>query len=330
MRVVAKILTFFITVLLTTACLNTPIHAQGNEKERAKDHFNRGIECVEKQDYQEAVVEFQNAYQIMPHYSVLYNLGMAYVAIGRPSEAIDALTRYLSDGGAAIPTPRRDDVALEIKRQSARIAYLTVRVEPDGATVRVDDRELGKSPITEPIRLGIGNHTVAVSREGYQNSTVNITLVGEEKKNAQVVLKPIERVGQTNTLGGSHATTGTQRAWAWATCGTGITLGVASAVIFAWNDGRFRNWKSEQTTLDRAYQKWPFPTDIETRQNKNDKLIRDVHLWDIVNLGAAIAGGAFLVTGTVLFLTGNRPSNYDDIRMKVNRNSAALEWNTKW
>lgn len=472
MRNRAIIVIFYAGVLLTLYRPITGVEAQQDTKAEANSHYKLGVELLEEQAYQEAAIEFQKAYEISPHYSVLYNLGMTYVALNRPVEAVDALNNYLRFGGEAVPKSRVSEVEKEIRRQNSRIAYLIIVVTTDGAIVRVDDKELGKSPLVEPARVGVGNHTVAVSMDGYQSYEASVTVAGEERKSVEIALKRVERhglvdvqcpipdvrisvdgqfVGQTplatpikvgvgareflfERLGyirtsekldvplqsmarvacklkvlsplpvtlsaslevktsepgagifvdgapfpsigkapaGKHGVevrrTGFknyqsevvlkagesktlnallipepdylrdyrssatfQRILAYAIGGTGIALGVASVVIFAWNDGRYGNWEEEKEKLDTLYSnKEPFPDDIDKRQSKNDDLLRSIQDWDAATIGTAIAGGTLLTAGVVLFLTGDDPDKYDDIMVKIGKSNATIEWGTKW
>jgi hypothetical protein len=464
--------TLFAMVLLAFCFPTREVAAEKDAKVEANEHFKRGIELVEEQAYEEAAIEFQKAYDISPHYSVLYNLGMAHVAMGHPVEAVDAFAGYLRDGGDAVSQSRRAEVEEEIKRQNARIAYVTMEIEPDGATVQLDDKELGRSPFIEPVRVGVGNHKIAASLDGYHSFEVVVTVAGEERKSVKVLLKRDEAVGLVDvrcpvpdvrisvdgqfsgqtplstplsipvgarellferqgysrenkkvnvvtesmahvecklkalsplpaaysaslevkasepgagvfvdgepftspgkTVVGKHwvevrrtgfktyqsevtlksgannalnavlipepdylrdyrSSAELQRILAYAIGGTGIAVGFASVVIFAWNDGRYGDWKKERDKLDRIYSnKEPYPEDTDKRQSKNDDLLRSIQDWDAVTIGTAIAGGALLTAGIVLFLTGDDPSEYDDIMLKAGKSSAAVEWTTRW
>ena len=43
--------------------------------ERAREHFERGVDYYGEGDYRAALIEFQRAYSIQPTYRLLYNLG---------------------------------------------------------------------------------------------------------------------------------------------------------------------------------------------------------------------------------------------------------------
>lgn len=75
-------------------------------KTEAATHFARALGLVDKRRLQEAVVEFQRAYALRPHYSVLYNIAVAYIGLGKPVEAVDALERTLTEGSSEISPAR--------------------------------------------------------------------------------------------------------------------------------------------------------------------------------------------------------------------------------
>ena len=96
----------FIMALTSARASAEPAEARAE----ARSHFDRGVGFSRQHAYTEALGEFQRAYQIFPHFSVLYNIGQALIALGRPTDAIAALTRYLDEGGTNIESSRRQEV----------------------------------------------------------------------------------------------------------------------------------------------------------------------------------------------------------------------------
>jgi hypothetical protein len=80
----------------------------------ARAHYARGLELTGQNGYEEALREFNAAYAISPQFAVLYNIGQAHIALGHTAEAIEALTRYLHDGGERISLERRTQVERQI------------------------------------------------------------------------------------------------------------------------------------------------------------------------------------------------------------------------
>lgn len=449
-----------------------PAHGQ-DAKAEAKKHFQRGLELVGENDYAAAVIEFERAYEKSPHFAVLYNLGQAYLAQGRPVEAVDILKRYLTEGGTKIPSARKKQVEVEIARQSARIATLSLEVSPPGVSVKIDGREVGKSPFPSPIRVGVGEHTIVASLDGYRSSESKLALAGEESKSLAVSLeklpeqKPTEilvpakqappaqiaiscplrgvsvflderRIGQTPfvaslvTIAGPHslhferagyrpstikldvpanetgkasctlvplsplpeeaagrlevtasepgaeifldgeaisspsrlpvgphtlevrrvgfqpwsreisippgrtlsepalliptpgylhdyeARTRSRRSFSYVVGLSGAAVGLLAGGLYLWNDGRYDTWQKERDALDSEWttQKPPFPTSLGERQKQNDSLISSVQSADKVVVGVGVASAALLLTGVVLYLTGDDPERYSHLGIK--------------
>jgi hypothetical protein len=80
----------------------------------ARAHYARGLELGAQNGYEGALREFNEAYAVSPQFAVLYNIGQAHIALGQPAQAIEALSRYLKDGGDRIPAPRRTQVQIQI------------------------------------------------------------------------------------------------------------------------------------------------------------------------------------------------------------------------
>jgi hypothetical protein len=83
-------------------------------RSEARAHYAKGLELAGQNGYEGALREFNAAYAISPQFAVLFNIGQAHIALGHTVEAIDALTRYLSDGGDRIAPTRRAQVERQI------------------------------------------------------------------------------------------------------------------------------------------------------------------------------------------------------------------------
>jgi hypothetical protein len=85
-----------------------PLARADDSREVARAHYARGVELAGKNSYGEALQEFNQAYIVSPEFAVLYNIGECHIALGHPKEAIEALSRYLREGGERIPVSRRE------------------------------------------------------------------------------------------------------------------------------------------------------------------------------------------------------------------------------
>jgi hypothetical protein len=184
--------TFHRTLLMVLCLVSSPIAlAQTNPQAEASQHFERGIALAKQKAYPEAIIEFNQAYQISPHYSVMYNLGQAYVAIDQPVYAVEALRRYLIEGKTEVPANRRDQVEATLIAQEQKIATVTLRCDAVGAVVRLDGVEIGRTPLAGGIRLNAGRHLFDATLSGYQRWEQGVSLAGTEQKSIDIRFLPL-------------------------------------------------------------------------------------------------------------------------------------------
>jgi len=153
--------TAFLVIVL--GALAAPQAARAGVKEEARKHYDRAVELVDDGQLEGAIVEFQRSYDLTHHFAVLYNIGQVYVSLARPVEAVDAYERYLADGAERFQRTGAPRWKRKSYRQKARIAILEIHGMPQGAVVRVDGNEIGRAPISAPVRVGVGKHTIAAS-----------------------------------------------------------------------------------------------------------------------------------------------------------------------
>jgi len=140
--------------------------AADDARDAAGAHYMHGIELAGNRAYEAALQEFNAAYAISPHFSVLYNIGQAQMELDHPSQAIEVCARYLSDGKDRIAAARRQRVEQLMASLSSRLAALSITTDRPGAHISIDGREVGVAPLTEPARIDPGTHTVLAKVEG--------------------------------------------------------------------------------------------------------------------------------------------------------------------
>ncbi len=83
----------------------------------ARRHFREGMSLIRAGKYEEGIRALDEAYRVVPHPAVLYNIGRAYFAAGQYERAIEELQRYADTDPAD-----RDDVMrlIEVSRTRLR------------------------------------------------------------------------------------------------------------------------------------------------------------------------------------------------------------------
>ncbi|HEY5377803.1 MAG TPA: PEGA domain-containing protein [Polyangiaceae bacterium] len=142
--------------------------AEPSNSELAADHFQQGLSHARSGDIDAAAADFEAAYKASPNFAVLYNLGRTYAAMGRAVDAVSAFKRYLSEGGSAIDSKRRDEVANSITFNERRIGLATISAVPESAQVLLDGKAVVLTGASLP--LVTGDHVLVVMAHGYQSA----------------------------------------------------------------------------------------------------------------------------------------------------------------
>jgi tetratricopeptide (TPR) repeat protein len=164
----------------TTPAVAEPLPPEVAKKE-ASDRFDQGLRLFEEGDNAGALAEFRRAYELLPMPSVLFNIGLVCAQMGRPVDAADSLDRVLSNPGDL----GADDLAKAARvraEQLRRIGTVTVELTTPGAVVEVDGVDVGRTPFSQPIRVSVGTHAMAVLAPGYHPARQAITLAGGESR----------------------------------------------------------------------------------------------------------------------------------------------------
>jgi tetratricopeptide (TPR) repeat protein len=157
----------------------------------AADHYQRGLSLYGEGEFVLALVEFERAYQLTPNYRVLYNIGQVRIQLGRYAKGREALEEYLKQGGASINAARTEAVKKDLDMLAERTAMLSVLVNEPGADVAVDGRVVGVSPLTGPLVIDAGEHTLDVRKAGFYDKSSQVTLAGRDQIEVKLELLKI-------------------------------------------------------------------------------------------------------------------------------------------
>jgi hypothetical protein len=133
--------------------------ASPQAKAEAEHHFKRGLELFDDDDFQGARIEFARAYQLVPNFRVLFNLGQVNFQLQDYVAALHAFEKYLADGGDAVTRERREEVDRDVAKLRSRVATVTVSATP-GATITLDGALAGTAPLSAPLQVSAGKRVL--------------------------------------------------------------------------------------------------------------------------------------------------------------------------
>ena len=175
----------------------------GDPVERARLHYERGLQLFNEENYDAALFEFERAYELAPTYKILYNMGRIQRQQHNYAAAMRSYARYLREGGTGVPADRRTEVEGELEVLKPRVALLTVKVNVDGADVYSDDTPVctatietscvGKSPLQSPIIVNGGRHKITATKKGYAPAAALVSVVGSDVADVKLDLVSYDR-----------------------------------------------------------------------------------------------------------------------------------------
>jgi tetratricopeptide (TPR) repeat protein len=269
----------------------------------AHQHFNSGVELAGRGEYEPALAEFLSAYQAFPNFVVLYNIGQAYILLGRPIEAIDTLEQYLREGNQQIAAARVERTVEQIAAQRTQVAELRVAVSVASAAVEIDGRSVGASPMVGPLRVDPGTHLISVRAPDRPPLLRSVTVSAGQRLDLAIELPaamPLTLAAApapaapADRAAASHAV----RGLSYVLGGAGVALGVAALGHYLWNRERYDRWRSEQETLGAERVAGSYGD----RQQINDRLSASIDRAEPVTWLLALSGAACLTSVVVLFV----------------------------
>ena len=296
-RIIA--ISFICVSIIGIHLANTPDVSAGSD-ELAKIHFKAGQAYYRQGNYDVAIREFKQAYDLTKKPALLYNIAQAYERLGNIGQAIEHYRHYVKDSG------NKDTATIQkIKNLEQRLQKTGIRISSSvsGATILIDGKNRGTTPQSTAIAVTPGNHQIRVVKEGFMpfsavlvvpaGSVVAVTASLEAKPTPAPVPqptakplptpKPVEKpkpvahsVKQpVKPIATPHPR---KRLWTWIALGTGGALLVTGAIT-----GGLALSAADSAQTD---------SDDDASQAKTLGAVTDVLL---------IAGGAAVVTGVVLF-----------------------------
>ena len=134
------------------------------------EHFKLGNQAFADGDSLQAYTEYTAAWSLHESFDIACNLGRTEAELGKARDAAEHLAYCLNNFSASARPEIRSaegklrEVFAEVRK---KVSSLTLRVQPDGAVVRVDGAIVGKAPLRADLYLEPGEHEVDVRMVGY-------------------------------------------------------------------------------------------------------------------------------------------------------------------
>ncbi len=133
----------------------------------AKAQVAEGDKAAKAKDWAKALAAYQAANKAQPSAEALEGAANAHYQLKHEGDAHAAYTEWLDVYGAKAPGPKKATARARLKELEKKTGAVALTVSEAGASVAVDGKAAGASPLARPLRLAAGGHQVRVEKEGF-------------------------------------------------------------------------------------------------------------------------------------------------------------------
>ncbi len=176
--VILRVALLLLLVGSTTLGSTTPVLA--DDVGLAKAAYKKGYQELQRERYKEALAHYQTSYKHSPRPRTLYNIALCHEGLGEISVALAKYQLFLNQA------QERDADFLALAREKIGVlrkqvgAQLEIVSEPSGATVIIDGKARGHTPLR--LHMRSGRHKIRIRRRGARTSSRNITISAGENR----------------------------------------------------------------------------------------------------------------------------------------------------
>jgi tetratricopeptide (TPR) repeat protein len=263
----------------------------------ASDHYEAGLALYADGEFKRAAIEFDRAYELVPNYRALYNIGQVRIQLHDYARAYKALQSYLQEGGDKIDADRRKSVSDDLQMLATRTATLAIECNETGAEILVDGEVVGTTPLSEPLLLDTGDHRVILRKDGFDPRETPLTLASRDAQSLRIDLQPTPPDRGPVVVVAPQQVQTDRTAWIWGTWSATAALAAGAAVTGGLGISAANDLDNLRSTYGSSRDQ------LDSAQARATTLLR----------AADILGGAAIVTGGIaLYLTlSKQPATKD-------------------
>lgn len=169
------------------------------KKTEAKEHFVKGVDLMQLEQWDAALVEFNASVALFPTRNARKNAATCLRQLGRFAEALDEYELFLKDYGSQLSPQDLEFVNKSIADLKNVTGFIVVESSVAGAQVVIDSKPRGLTPLP-PIRIGQGTHTIRVVKEGYVPFETTSPVLGKQTVKIEAKLEVLARSGNLTVI----------------------------------------------------------------------------------------------------------------------------------
>jgi hypothetical protein len=170
-------------IALAPGAYAVPVFAQAGSEDAittmARARFKEGVEFYDKGEYEQARAAFLQAYALKKHPAVLLNLAWSSLKSGHVLEGKKYFEQFLNEAKDATDK-QRADANDGLSQAKAKLGRIEIQA-PSGTDVTVDGDHTGTAPISDPVYVDPGAHTVKLKGPDGTTDTESVSVLAGQK-----------------------------------------------------------------------------------------------------------------------------------------------------
>lgn len=155
----------------------------------AKRAYESAKLLLNNRDWAGAFTKFRESYDLAKDPRLLFNMALCARDLRRYALMQTLLVRYERESGSELSSEAKAEVDAALAAIKNLVAAVRLTVSESGAWVLVDGERVGKTPLSAPLVVDLGRHTLTVRKPGFEPVERSIESVGGEQTALDITLR---------------------------------------------------------------------------------------------------------------------------------------------
>jgi hypothetical protein len=153
-------------------------------------------------------VQYTRAYDQSKNPRVLFNVGVCEKNLQHYARAVSRWKQQLTEAEGKLSDDEEKAVRAAIDAVQPYVSTLEVVANEPGATLLVNQEQVGETPLLGPIPIDVGRHSLTLRKDGFQDQTIEVTVATGKPEKVTFNLEPaVKKVAVTVQVSGPSGAT---------------------------------------------------------------------------------------------------------------------------
>jgi hypothetical protein len=154
----------------------------------AKEAYEAAIALVNIGDFTHAIMKYWQAYDLSKDPRLLFDIAVSYRDLRAYAKMQSMLLRFEKEATGGISAEQKAEVDAALAAIHSLVGTVLVTVSEAGADVSVDAEPVGTTPLSAPLALDLGKHTLRVNKNSFEPAERTIEIAGGNELSLAITL----------------------------------------------------------------------------------------------------------------------------------------------